>query len=120
MKFGRHDVGVVCTPHTIRRQVDPAEIEALRAVLDRYMPGSSGPVLWTLTCMYTLTPDRHFVIDRHPRHEQVAYCCGFSGHGFKFASVIGEIMADLATDSATRHPIGFLSSSRFASPALRP
>ena len=114
VKFGRHDVGEVCTPDTIRRTVDPAEIAALGAVLDRYLPGAAGEVLRTLTCMYTNTPDRDFVLDRHPAHAQVVYGCGFSGHGFKFASVIGEILADLAIDGRTRHAIGFLAASRFS------
>ena len=68
----------------------------------------------TLTCMYTLTPDRHFVLDRHPHHPNVVYACGFSGHGFKFATVIGEVLADLALDGATGHPVGFLAADRFA------
>jgi sarcosine oxidase len=114
VKIGRHDVGEVCTPHTIRRSVDEAEVAMLRAMLDRYLPGAAGAVKWTLTCMYTNTPDRHFVLDRHPAHPQVAYGCGFSGHGFKFASAIGEVLADLALDGATRQPIGFLAASRFA------
>ncbi len=117
IKFGRHDVDEPCTPQTIRREVTPVEVEALRSVLERYMPGAAAAVKWALTCMYTNTPDRHFVIDRHPRYPQVTIACGFSGHGFKFASVVGEIMADLALDGTTRHPIGFLSLRRFASPA---
>ena len=114
VKIGRHEIGEVCTPETIRRDVDPEEIAMLRAVLDRYMPGAAGEVLWTLTCMYTNTPDRHFILDRHPAHDSVVYGCGFSGHGFKFASVIGEVLADLATGGTTRHDIGFLSAARFA------
>lgn len=113
VKFGRHDTGEVCTPETIRRAVDADEVAALRAVLDRYLPGAGGDVLWTLTCMYTNTPDRHFIIDRHPAHSQVVYGCGFSGHGFKFSSAIGEVLADLALDGVTQHPIGFLSAARF-------
>jgi sarcosine oxidase len=58
----------------------------------------------------------HFVIDRHPRHPHVAYACGFSGHGFKFASVVGEMLADLTTTGATRHPTGFLAAHRFRTP----
>ncbi len=113
LKVGRDDGGEDCTPHTIRREVDPGEVESLRRVLERYMPGASGAVRWTLTCMYTNTPDRHFVIDRHPEHDQVVYACGFSGHGFKFSSVVGEVLADLAIDGATRHRVAFLSASRF-------
>lgn len=113
VKFGRHDVGEHCTARTVRRVVDPAEIAALRAVLDRYMPGAAGEVLWTLTCLYTNTPDRHFIIDRHPDHPQVVYGAGFSGHGFKFSSALGEVLADLATTGATRYPIDFLAARRF-------
>jgi len=66
-------------------------------------------------CMYTLTPDRHFVIDRHPLHPQVSMACGFSGHGFKFASAVGEGLADLAETGATRHGIGLFAAGRFRS-----
>jgi sarcosine oxidase len=116
LKFGRHDDGEICTPHTIRREVDDVEVASLRMVLDRYMPGASGPVARAFTCMYTLTPDEHFVLDKHPLHDQVVFACGFSGHGFKFAAVVGEILADLAVDGSTRHDIRFLSVSRFSSP----
>jgi sarcosine oxidase len=113
LKIGRHDTGEVCTPRSVRRQVESSEVEAVRAVLDRYMPGAAGPVTGVSTCLYTNTPDRHFIVDRHPTHSQMLYACGFSGHGFKFASVMGEVLADLAIDGATRHPIGFLSAGRF-------
>jgi sarcosine oxidase len=114
LKIGRHDGGEVCTPQTIRRAVDPGEVSLLRGVLDRYVPGSAGSVLHTLTCMYTNTPDGHFVIDAHPDHDRVVYGCGFSGHGYKFASVIAEVLADLATEGRTECPVGFLSADRFA------
>ncbi len=114
VKIGRHDIGEVCTPETIRRGIDPEEIAMLKGVLDRYMPGASGDVLATLTCMYTNTPDRHFILDRHPAYGNVAYGCGFSGHGFKFSSAIGEVLADLAMASTTAHDIAFLSAARFA------
>ena len=67
--------------------------------------------------MYTTTPDHHFVIAAHPRHEQVTVACGFSGHGFKFVPVVGEILADLAVDGATTHPIDLFDPRR---PALAP
>ena len=61
-----------------------------------------------------MTPDNHFIIDRHPRFESLVYATGFSGHGFKFAPVIGESLADLALENRTSLPIGFLSAERFA------
>jgi sarcosine oxidase len=63
--------------------------------------------------MYTVTPDRHFVIDIHPRYPQVSVACGFSGHGFKFAPTVGEVLADLAERGSTRHDIGLFSARRF-------
>lgn len=119
VKIGRHDGGEVCTPHSIRRSIGREEIEVLRSVLDKYLPGAAGAVKWALTCMYTNTPDRNFVIDLHPEHDNVAFGCGFSGHGFKFASVLGEVLADLVVSGRTEHPIGFLSSSRFLEEAQR-
>jgi sarcosine oxidase len=113
VKIGRHDIGEVTTPQDIRREVDRDEVEMLLGALARYLPGAAGPVTSTLTCMYTDSADSHFIIDRHPEHANVVFGCGFSGHGYKFASVIGEVLADLATDGTTRHDIGFLSSVRF-------
>jgi sarcosine oxidase len=65
--------------------------------------------------MCTYTPDKGFVVDRHPQHDQVLIGCGFSGRGYKFAPTIGEILADLATAGSTRHEIGFMSATRFES-----
>ncbi|MFN8523228.1 MAG: N-methyl-L-tryptophan oxidase [Chloroflexota bacterium] len=114
VKFGRHDLGEICTPATIRRGISEDEIGALRAVLNQYMPGAGGDARDTLTCMYTVTPDRHFVLDRHAAHRDVVYGAGFSGHGFKFATVIGEVLAQLALDGGSAHDIRFLSAARFA------
>ncbi|HVG95950.1 MAG TPA: N-methyl-L-tryptophan oxidase [Chloroflexota bacterium] len=114
LKLGRHDGGEVCTAGSVRREVDPEEVASLRAVLDRYLPGAAGEVLSTLTCLYTMSPDGHFVLDRYPGHPQVVYGCGFSGHGFKFCSVIGETLADLAVDGRTERPVGFLAAGRLA------
>lgn len=78
------------------------------------MPGSGGPEVRRITCLEAYTADDHFIIDRHPVHWQILIGCGFSGRGFKFAPTTGEILADLATDGATRHAIAFLSAGRFA------
>ncbi|WP_258935282.1 FAD-dependent oxidoreductase [Nesterenkonia pannonica] len=64
------------------------------------------------TCLYSVTPDKHFVIGRHPEHDQVSIACGFSGHGFKFVPVVGQILADLALDGSTEHPIGLFDPMR--------
>ncbi len=104
IKFGRHDTGEVCTAETARRTASEQEIRELRDRLTRYWPDAGGPVLWYLTCLYTMTPDHHFVLDRHPQAPQVVLCSACSGHGFKFAPAIGELLADLATDHLVAGP----------------
>jgi sarcosine oxidase len=79
------------------------------------LPTLPGRYLTAATCMYTTTPDQHFVIAQHPRHAAVTVACGFSGHGFKFVPVVGEILADLATTGTTKHPIALFDPRR---PAL--
>lgn len=113
VKFGRHDSGELCTPETARRSVTDEEVRAMTAVLERYLPGAPGSVLMSVTCLYTMTPDGHFIVDRHRHWSQIVFACGFSGHGFKFAPTIGEALADLALDGRTSLPIGFLRSDRF-------
>ena len=114
VKISEHAMGDPTTADTIRREIGPEEIEKLRRdFVARYMPAANGEVLSTGTCMYTMTPDNHFVIDRHPRHPNVVMACGFSGHGFKFAPVMGEILADLALEGRTRHDIGLFTVDRF-------
>lgn len=103
----------VTTARTIDRDIEASEIDFLRHVLDTYMPGASGPQLRHVTCMCTYTPDKGFVVDRHPDHEQVLIGCGFSGRGYKFAPTVGEILADLAIDGTARHDISFMAATRF-------
>jgi glycine/D-amino acid oxidase-like deaminating enzyme len=71
-----------------------------------------GRVIRSKSCLYCMTPDEHFVIDRHPHLDNVWFAAGFSGHGFKFAPVIGEALADLAVNGATKLPAGFLGLNR--------
>ena len=104
--------GGPCDPDTVDRTVSPEEMERIRAALRRHMPAMDGPVATAKTCMYTLTPDQHFVIGLHPEYSRVTLTLGFSGHGFKFASVVGEIAADLAEHGATRHPIALFDPRR--------
>ena len=84
--------------------------DALRA----RVPDAAGEFLRGVACMYTTTPDEDFVITVHPEHENVVVAAGFSGHGFKFTPVVGEILADLATTGSTSHPIGLFDPARFA------
>lgn len=95
------------------RPPDSEEVEGLHSVLDRFLPGCAGDLIEACTCRYTNSLDGHFVLGQHPLHERVSVACGFSGHGFKFASVMGEVLADLAIEGATDLPVDFLSPSRF-------
>jgi sarcosine oxidase len=102
-----------CTADTVDRRVNATEIGAMQAAIRGLIPALDGPCVNAVTCLYTNTPDQNFVLARHPAHDRVFVACGFSGHGFKFASVIGEVLADLVTRGATRFDIGFLNPSRF-------
>lgn len=116
--FYRADA-VPCTPETIDREVRDEEIEFLRGYLDRYVPSLNGRVLQSKACMYTNTPDLNFVISAHPNHPQVIVAAGFSGHGYKMASVVGEILADLATGGSTSHPTDLFSAGRSFEPTAQ-
>ncbi len=113
VKAALHHGGAVCTADTLDRQVDEAEIARMRLYLARYIPLLAGECVHAATCMYTNTPDLHFVIALHPHHREVAIAAGFSGHGFKFTPVVGEILADLVTHGATPYPIDIFSPARF-------
>ncbi|GAA1292256.1 N-methyl-L-tryptophan oxidase [Pseudonocardia aurantiaca] len=101
-------------PDALDRVVTDAEVDEMRARVADTLPGLVGPVVKTVPCMYTTTPDEHFVIATHPEHENVTIACGFSGHGFKFVPVVGEVLADLATTGTTSHPIALFDARRFA------
>jgi len=93
----------------------PEEALPVRDCLRTRLPViAAGDWLGGSGCLYTLTPDEHFVLGRHPAHANVAVAAGFSGHGFKFLPVVGEILADLAIDGTTRHPIDPFAPDRFA------
>jgi sarcosine oxidase len=91
----------------------PEDEESFRPLLREYLPTADGPTLSMGICLYCNTVDGHFVLDRHPAHENVLVAAGFTGHGFKFAPVVGQAMADLALDGTTSLPIEFLGLSRF-------
>ena len=116
-KFGRyHHLEEVVDPEAVDREPTIEDEQVLREFAERYFPEGAGATMSLKSCMFTNTPDHHFIIDRHPRYPQVAFTSPCSGHGFKFASVIGEIMADLAERGETRHNIEFFRLDR---PELR-
>ncbi len=115
LKLGRfHHRHEVVDPDLLDRGgAGPVDEALLRAFAARYLPDGSGPALAMSVCLFTNTPDEHFLIDLHPEHPEVVLGAGFSGHGFKFCSVVGEILADLALEGRTRHDIGLFGAGRF-------
>ncbi len=97
---------------TLRRDVDDRDEQAIRSQLERFLPDVAGRRLDAQVCMFTNTPDLHFLIDFHPRHSQAVIASPCSGHGFKFASAIGEILADLVEEGKTRHDISLFGVDR--------
>jgi glycine/D-amino acid oxidase-like deaminating enzyme len=114
VKIAEHTGGTpVDDPLAVDHGIDAGERARVEAALAAHLPGVGGPLSEHAVCLYTMSPDGHFVVGLHPQHARVAIAAGFSGHGFKFASVMGEILADLALDGKTPQPIGFLSPERF-------
>ena len=113
-KFGRYHHRVERMPaERMRREVDAEDEALLRAFAERYFPRGTGPTMALRACMFTNTPDEHFILDHHPAHRQVVLASPCSGHGYKFCSVVGEVLADLASgDGTTRHGIHFLRLGR--------
>ncbi|WP_353070861.1 N-methyl-L-tryptophan oxidase [Tunturiibacter gelidiferens] len=112
-KVGIHSGNETCTPSTIDRRIHPRDASAIRSAIGTRIPALNGEISHTSTCMYTMTPDEHFIIDTHPNYPQVSLAAGFSGHGFKFSSVVGEILCDLAMTRETSTDIRIFSGSRF-------
>jgi sarcosine oxidase len=109
----------VVDPDHVNREPDQQDEALLRRFIRQYFPLADGPTLALKVCLFTNTPDEHFVLDVHPRHSQVIMVSCCSGHGFKFASVIGEIVADLCEHGTTQHDIKLFSAGRFAAKRSR-
>lgn len=117
VKLARHyGAPELPSPDGVNWDVTPEDEAPVRAFAETYLPGQLGPLTRGEPCLYTLTPDRHFVIDVHPEFENVCFAAGFSGHGFKFASAVGEVLADLCETGRTEHDIALFSCARFGEP----
>ena len=113
--YGVPDVGTgvkASVHHSTVRPADAWTGADVAALLAPLLPGLGDRVLRSVDCTYTLTPDEHAVVGRHPDHERVLVACGFSGHGFKLTTVLGEALADLAVDGHTEHDLGLLDPLR--------
>ncbi len=113
-KIGRtHHLDQQVDPDLMDREIHPEDEAILRDFTKQYFPEAAGPALALKTCMFTNSPDEHFILDTLPDFPQVSVAAGFSGHGFKHSSVVGEIMADLAQHGETAHDIGLFRLGRF-------
>jgi sarcosine oxidase len=114
-KIGRlHHLEEIVDPDTIDREPNSRDESMLRQAVERYFPDAAGPTLSMKACMFTNTPDEHFLIDRLKPDSAIVVAAGFTGHGFKFCSVVGEILADMAINGETQHNVGMFKIGRFA------
>jgi sarcosine oxidase len=117
VKVAEHTGGsVVDDPLVVDRSVDADEKLRVANFLTKYLPDVSHHLTDHIVCLYTMSPDENFIVDRHPQHANVVFAAGLSGHGFKFVPVLGRALAELALDGGTELPIGFLSLNRFRQP----
>ena len=114
IKAGIHHEGETVDPETVNRTPSVEDESRTRAFLATYQPAANGSLIDAGVCLYTNTPDGHFVIDWHPDHENVLVVSPCSGHGFKFASAIGEVVADLVTTKQSRFDLAPFQFRRFS------
>ena len=117
-----HDVGVKVTfnegqpvNHISEVNYTPDQniVELLRGFNSQYLHDLGTMPKSTRVCLYTMSPDRHFIIDQHPEYPQIVFGAGFSGHGFKFSNVVGKILCDLTLEGKTEHDISLFNAFRF-------
>lgn len=114
VKVAEHTGGaVIDDPSRVDRIVSEADIVPVRRFVADWLPHAGHHSRQSNVCLYTMSPDGHFVLDRHPAHPQVLFAAGLSGHGFKFTSVLGEVLADMVLDGASGQPTAFLGLERF-------
>lgn len=115
LKVGRHDGGLPINPDEAIPEFGALQEdeEDIRMFLSRFMPLANTKLRKGKTCTYTLTPDENFIIDAHPEYPHIAFAAGFSGHGFKFSSVVGEILCQLVMTGRSEHDISLFSMNRF-------
>lgn len=113
MKVAEHTGGqIVVDPGNVDRACNPSDLERLHRFLESQLPNLDVEPARHSVCLYTMSLDQHFVIDMHPNFRNVVFAAGFSGHGFKFCPVIGEVLADLVQHGKTSLPVGFLARHR--------
>jgi sarcosine oxidase len=115
LKMAEHSAGrPIDDPDRLDRSLQPHDTAPVDTFIARRLRGIERPPMRHGVCMYTMTPDQHFIVDRHPQHDNIVIGAGFSGHGFKFTPAVGEVLADMALKGRTSLPIAFLSINRAA------
>ena len=114
IKLARHLEGERVDPDRVRRETDVPEEQQVLVAARRFLPGLEGPARSRSVCLYTCTPDGHFIVDRHPAHPQVTVVSACTGHGFKFASAIGGVLADLVLEHDPGFDLSLFALTRFA------
>ena len=114
LKVGEHSGGTeIDDPLNGSREPDPADTERVESFLKKHLPGVPPRRTRHDVCFYTRSPDEHFIVDRHPEHENVVFAAGLSGHGFKCSSALGETLVRMVSDREPKARIGFLGMKRF-------
>ncbi|HEX6962002.1 MAG TPA: N-methyl-L-tryptophan oxidase [Lacipirellula sp.] len=115
VKAAEHSGGdVIADPLHVDRGLTAEDQAPVDAFMQRHLPAVRTPCIEHAVCLYTMSPDEHFVVDRHPADERVVFAAGLSGHGFKFTPILGRLLTELVVDGRTTLPAGFLSLARFA------
>ena len=112
VKIGVHHHGEMTQPERVRRDVAPGEIERAQQLLAQHLPLAAGSLRSATVCLYTNTPDEHFLLDYYPACPQVVIASPCSGHGFKFSPVIGEIAAAMLRNESVKFDLGLFKISR--------
>jgi monomeric sarcosine oxidase len=114
-KVAIHCNGENVDPNAVVREVDEAYKQKVTAWAAQYMPLVGSEIAAARTCLYTMTPDEHFIIDNHPQHPQIVFAAGFSGHGFKFGPLVGQWLAQMANgQTPAGYDRGLFGAGRFA------
>ena len=113
VKVALHHEGQSTQPDSIQREVNEQDTEAVRSLVTRFLPAAAGRLLSATVCMYTNTPDAHFIFGRHPQCPQVLIASPCSGHGFKFAAVIGEMAATVLSGGVPKFDLSLFRPERF-------
>ncbi len=116
VKFACHHSGVVATAASVDQAPTAGEVAAITDDVRRYLPGVDPTPVRSAVCCYTNTPDGHFVVDRHPAHDRVVLVSACSGHGFKFASVLGAVVADFVEDVYVHGDLAPFAAGRYSAP----